>query len=172
MKWLVFFAALGFIGCESTRPHPVASTAVASEATHGVAAAERLDRLDRRAALPLSPMMAQHQKENMRDHLLAVQEIVAATADQDFDRIAQAAQRIGYSESMGRMCEHMGALAPGFTELALTFHHTADRIAEGAKSADQPAVLRALGDTLAQCTKCHATYKQKLIDELQLAPER
>jgi len=166
MKWFALFVALGLVACESAHPRQGASTAASSEATRDVTAAESLDRLDQRAVLPLVPMMAAHQKENMRDHLVAVQEIVAATANRDFDRVARAAQRIGYSENMGRMCEHMGALAPGFTELALTFHHTADGITEGAKHADEQAVLRSLGDTLAQCAKCHATYKQKLIDKL------
>jgi DNA-binding MarR family transcriptional regulator len=39
-----------------------------------------LDRMDTRAPVPLLPMMANHQKQNMRDHLVAVQEIVAALA--------------------------------------------------------------------------------------------
>jgi len=28
-----------------------------------------------------------------------------------------------------------------------------------------PGVLSALGDTLATCTGCHATFKQKIVDE-------
>ncbi len=68
-------------------------------------------------------MMAEHQKQNMRDHLAAVQEIVAALGRDDLDGVAKAASRMGYSEAMGRMCEHMGAAAPGFTPLALDFHH-------------------------------------------------
>lgn len=43
-------------------------------------AVESLDKMDTRRPLPLLPMMANHQKLNMRDHLLAVQEIIAALA--------------------------------------------------------------------------------------------
>lgn len=56
--------------------------------------------------------------------------------------------------------------ANGFTELALTFHHTADGIAVAAERGDEQAVLRVLGDTLAQCTKCHSMYKQKVVETL------
>jgi cytochrome c556 len=119
--------------------------------------------MDRRQPLPLSPMMAQHQKENMREHLIAVQQIVAALARDDFDAVAAAAKPIGYSEEMAQMCTHMGAGAPGFTEMALTFHRTADTIGEAATRRDRAAVLAALGNTLQTCTACHAAYRQEII---------
>jgi hypothetical protein len=124
-----------------------------------------LDPLDTRIAVPLLPMMAHHQKQNMRDHLLAVQQIVAAAAGDDFAAIERAAGRIGYSEQMGQMCEHMGAGAPGFTEQALRFHHTADTIVAAARLRDRTAVMRSLGDTLQTCTACHATFRQRVVDE-------
>ncbi len=121
--------------------------------------------MDTRVPVPLLPMMANHQKQNMREHLHAVQEIVGAVGAVDFDAIARAAATIGYSEQMGQMCNHMGAGAPGFTEQALRFHHTADKISEAARKRDMLGVLSALGDTLATCTGCHATFKQKIVDE-------
>ena len=93
-----------------------------------------LDSMDTRVPVPLLPMMANHQKQNMRDHLRAVQEIVAAVGASDFDAVTRAAARIGYSEQMGQMCNHMGAGAPGFTDQALRFHHTADKIGAAAIS--------------------------------------
>lgn len=121
--------------------------------------------LDTRATVPLPPMMAQHQKENMRAHLAAIQQIVAALSRDDFDAITAAAGRIGYSDTMAQMCTHMGAGAPGFTEMALTFHHTADTIGEAARRRDRSAVLAALSNTLQACTGCHATYRQQVVDE-------
>jgi cytochrome c553 len=59
----------------------------------------------------------------------------------------------------------MGAGAPGFTEAALRFHHTADSIAEAAKQKDAQGVLAALGATLSTCTSCHATFKQEVVDD-------
>lgn len=127
---------------------------------------EALDKLDQRRPVPLLPMMAKHQKENMREHLQAVQEVVAAAAVDDFDRVAAAGKRMGFSESMGRMCEHMGAGAPGFTEQALAFHHTADEIATAASNRSGPDILLALSNTLRACTNCHATFKQQVVGSL------
>jgi hypothetical protein len=111
-------------------------------------------------------MMAAHQKANMREHLEAVQAVVAAAAVNDFDKVALSAKRMGFSESIGRMCEHMGAGAPGFTEQALAFHHTVDEIVNAASRQDGPAVLGALSRTLSACTSCHATFKQQPVATL------
>jgi cytochrome c556 len=110
-------------------------------------------------------MMANHQKQNMRDHLMAVQEIVAALATDDFAAVERAAGRIGFSKQMGQMCTHMGAGAPGFTEQALNFHHTADRISAAARDRDRARVMTELGATLQTCTSCHAAWKQQVVDE-------
>jgi len=128
-------------------------------------AADALERLDLRAAVPLLPHMAHHQKQNMRDHLVVVQEIVAALAIADFAGVERAAGRIGFSEQMGQMCTHMGAGAPGFTEQALEFHQTADRIAVAARARDGGRVLSEFAATLQTCTSCHAVWKQQVVDE-------
>jgi hypothetical protein len=126
---------------------------------------EALEQMDTRAPVPLLPMMANHQKQNMRDHLVAVQEIVGALAVDDFGAIEKAASRIGFSEQMGQMCTHMGAGAPGFTEQALAFHHTADRIGEAARKHDKKRVVAELSATLQTCTACHAAWRQQVVDE-------
>ncbi len=161
----IALAALG--GCR-----PAEQTAAAGTATPtGTAspACEALDVLDGRTPVPLLPMMAHHQKENMRDHLVAVQEIVGALAAKDFAAVEKAAARIGYSEQMGHQCSHMGAGAPGFTEQALVFHRTADRIGEAARKQDEAGVLAALGATLSTCTGCHAGFKQQVVDDAGFA---
>jgi cytochrome c556 len=120
---------------------------------------------DTRQPLPLLAMMAEHQKQNMREHLAAVQAIVAAIGRDEMDAVAEAAARIGYSEAMGQMCEHMGAAAPGFTAMALNFHHAADTISDAARRGDRAGVLSALDRTLQTCVGCHATYRQEVVDE-------
>jgi hypothetical protein len=130
------------------------------------AAQAALEKLDARAPVPLSPMMAHHQKQNMREHLASVHAIVAAAAAGDFPGVEQAARTIGYSEQMGRMCSHMGASAPGFTDQALAFHHAADKIGDAARRRDLPGVLGELGTTLAICTGCHAGFKQQVVAEV------
>jgi len=166
-KSLLLSASIAFLcGCSRDRPPPPPPPAASAPvAGKGSAPGELLDRMDTRAPVPLVPMMANHQKQNMRDHLAAVQEIVAAVAANDFPAIEKAAGRIGYSEQMGMMCQHMGAGAPGFTEAALRFHHTADTIAEAARQKDAQGVLAALTATLSTCTNCHAAFKQQVVDD-------
>jgi cytochrome c556 len=120
---------------------------------------------DTRQPLPLPATMAAHQKQNMRDHLAAVQAIVGAISRDDMEGVAKAAARLGYSEAMGQMCEHMGAAAPGFAPMALNFHHTADTIGEAARRGDRAGVVSALDRTLQTCVGCHAMYRQEVVDE-------
>jgi len=143
---------------QSVAGHPGPSGAIPE---HGRAA---IDGADARLPLPLTAMMAAHQKANMRDHLAAVQEIVAALAADDMPAIERAARRIGYSESMAQMCQHMGAGAPGFTEQALNFHRTADTIADAARRGDPKGATAALAATIRTCVGCHAMYRQEITD--------
>lgn len=143
----------------------VAPPAAAPSAPPASHAADALDRLDSRAPVPLLPVMAHHQKQNMRDHLVAVQEIVAALAVADFAGVERAVARIGFSEQMGQTCSHLGAGAPGFTERAIEFHQTADRIAVAARARDGGRVLAEFAATLSTCTSCHAVWKQQVVDE-------
>lgn len=155
-----------FVACQSGAPSDAPSSS-AGPATPAPSTSphEALDKMDARVAVPLLPMMANHQKQNMRDHLVAVQEIAAAAGANDFAAIEKAAGRIGYSEQMGQMCSHMGAGAPGFTDKALEFHRSADKIGAAAREKDMGAVWKRLGETLATCTGCHATFKQQVVDE-------
>ena len=109
-------------------------------------------------------MMATHQKAEMRDHLRVVQEIAVALGKDDFDGVATAAARIGWSEQEAMMCRHMGAGAPGFSDLGEHFHKTADGIAAAAKRHDRAAVTTALAATLDTCVGCHDAYRQEIVD--------
>jgi cytochrome c556 len=120
---------------------------------------------DMRKPLFLPTMMAEHQRQNMREHLAAVEAIIAAIGRDDMDGVAKASARLGYSEAMGQMCEHMGAATPGFTGMALNFHHAADTMGDAARRGDRAGVLTALDRTLQTCVGCHATYRQEVVDE-------
>jgi hypothetical protein len=167
-RWtFIFVVSIGLHACRRA-PQGVATQQdlpPGAAATGIPSALTVFDSMDTRVAVPLLPMMADHQKQNMRDHLAAVQEIVMGVAGRDFGSIERAAGRIGYSEQMGLTCNHMGAGAPGFSEQALTFHHTADQISHAAGAHDMPGVLTALSETLAACTGCHSVFKQRVVDD-------
>jgi len=126
---------------------------------------ERMPSMDKRTPLPLTEMMANHQKEQMRDHLRVVQEIAASLAVEDYDASARSASRISWSTQQAAMCKHMGAGAPGFADVGEQFHRAADKIMDAARTHDRVGVAAALGSTLTNCTGCHDTYRQEIVDE-------
>jgi len=121
--------------------------------------------MDSRTPVPLIPMMAHHQREQMRGHLESVQAVLQGLSANDFVATEKAARSMGFTEQMGMMCEHMGAGAPGFSEQALKFHHSADKVADAAHRKDRAGVLKALDVTLQACTACHASYRQQVVDQ-------
>jgi hypothetical protein len=97
MKTTSFLVAISLcLGCRATSDRDQRREASAHPTTSSpVSASEALDELDQRRPVPLLPMMAQHQKQNMREHLEAVQEVVAAVAAGDFDGVGVSAKRMG-----------------------------------------------------------------------------
>ncbi len=162
---VVCIALLGAFtgGCEKPSGNPASQPP--PEAAAPPAPDHPTSTSDARKSLPLLDYMAEHQRENMRDHLAAIQEILAALTANDFEGVERAASRIESSEQMGRMCSHMGAATPGFTDTALQFHRTADTIGAAAKLHDAGATLKAVSATLQTCVSCHATYRQEIVDE-------
>ncbi len=159
----ITICVLSLVGaCTHDPPRPQAETR--APAASAAAKVDELARLDSRTPVPLLPMMANHQKQNMREHLEAIQQVVAALATNDLTAVGQAAQRLGFTPEMGQMCEHMGAGAPGFAEQAIAFHKTADRIVDAAREGDRDKVLEELSATLKTCTACHAKWKQQVVD--------
>src|SRR6187399_1360089 len=79
-------------------PSPAPEPRATAAAIASVNAAASLNRIDTRTPVPLLPMMANHQKQNMRDHLVAVQEIITAMGAKDFDAVEASTRRMGYSE--------------------------------------------------------------------------
>nr|MBP9088338.1 hypothetical protein [Kofleriaceae bacterium] len=86
---LVTAAALAACTQKTSSPTPTktSSAEIAAAAGSGAPTAPvagaltaqgMLDQLDTRKPMPLLPMMANHQKQNMREHLEAVQGIMAA----------------------------------------------------------------------------------------------
>jgi hypothetical protein len=54
-------------------------------------------------------MMAEHQKQNMRQHLVAVRDIVNALSASDCAAVEKFAAALGTTPEMARTCNVMGA---------------------------------------------------------------
>jgi hypothetical protein len=158
--------ALCMTGCQSHEPAPAAAEGQqqAVSASAACQPMEELASLDHRTPVPLQPMMAWHQKQNMMEHLVVIQRITEGLAREDWEEIARASALIESSPQMEEMCQHMGAGAEGFTEMALDFHRRADAIGVAARAQDGPAVLRATSNALQACTGCHAAFRQEVVD--------
>jgi len=161
---LLSFLLLGACNSENAARTDDAPTAQAATGSTACQPMTELSEFDQRQPVPLQPIMAWHQKQNMMEHLVAIQRITSGLAQKDWEEVASASALIETSPQMRQMCQHMGAGAAGFTEMALDFHRRADAIGEAARAHDGPAVLRATSNTLQACTGCHAVFRQEVVD--------
>ncbi len=114
---------------------------------------------DKRTPLNLPPMMAQHQKANMREHLKAVNEVIHHLGAKDFAAASRTAhEKLGMTPQMKQMCDNMPNET--FRTMALDFHQSGDALAEALKTKDTDRSLKALDTMLAKCTACHEMFRQ------------
>jgi cytochrome c556 len=122
---------------------------------------------DPRIAVDMPPMMRSHMLANMRDHLMALQEIQSRLAAGEYDAAAATAEkRLGMSSLQSHGASHMAGFMPkGMQETGSAMHRAASRFAVAAQDAavsrDLPRALGALSEVTAQCVACHAAYRLK-----------
>jgi len=116
---------------------------------------------DRRELVELPPMMQQHMLANMRDHLAAINEILAHLASDEMDKAADVAEtRLGMSSLKSHGASHMARLMPQGMRIAGTsMHKAASRFALSAQEGDVLEAYRKLGDVTAACVACHEAYR-------------
>jgi len=133
--------------------HPAAQTPTASATP------------DARMAVRFPPEMREHTLTNMRDHLLALQQIQDALARQDYDAAAEVAeQRLGMSSLRLHGAHDVAKFMPqGMQDAGTVMHRNASRFALAAREAsatgDLKPPLAALAGVTAQCVACHAGYR-------------
>jgi len=120
---------------------------------------------DARQAVAFPEPMRSHTLANMRDHLLALQEIQQALADGAHARAAEIAERrLGMTSLPAHgahdVARHMPA---GMQAIGSAMHRAASRFAiaaadAGATGNPRPA-LAALAEVTAQCVACHSAYR-------------
>ena len=118
---------------------------------------------DNRIAVELPAMMQQHMLSNMRDHLAAINEILAFLGNDQLDEAAETAeQRLGMSSLQSHGASHMAGFMPeGMRQAGTSMHKAASRFALKAQEGDALTAYRALTDITAACVACHSGYRIK-----------
>ena len=116
---------------------------------------------DTRELVPMPDMMKHHMLANMRDHLAAVNEILAYLASGELDQASDVAeQRLGMTSLESHGASHMAKVMPkGMREIGTSMHRAASQFALRAEEGDLKAALEALPRVTAACVACHAGYK-------------
>jgi len=120
---------------------------------------------DGRQLVGFPDLMRQHTMANMRDHLMALQEIDIALSRSDFDNASRIAeQRLGMSSLESHGAVHLAPYMPqAMQNIGTQMHRSASRFAIEAQNAsvsnDIRPALAALGDVMQQCVACHAAYR-------------
>lgn len=123
---------------------------------------------DDRELVDLPAPMAAHMMANMRDHLRALEDMLAALAQGDVGTAGTVAEkRLGMSSLDNHGAAHMAPLMPApMQAIGTAMHRAASRFVTVAQDADvaashaaQKEVFAALRDITAQCNACHAAYR-------------
>ena len=120
---------------------------------------------DGRVTVKLPDMMREHMLGNMRDHLLALEEITRYLANQKYDEAAEVAEnRLGMSSLELHGASHLGKFMPKeMGSIGTSMHRAASRFALAAMDAEIDGGLNkafsALSDVMRQCVACHSAYK-------------
>ena len=122
---------------------------------------------DTRQPVKFPEPLKQHTLANMRDHLLALQEIQDHLGMGHFDVAAKIAENhLGMSSLGLHGAQDVAPYMPqGMQDAGAAMHKAASRFAVAATDAgvtnDYKAALTALGQVTATCVGCHAGYRLK-----------
>jgi cytochrome c556 len=123
---------------------------------------------DDRELVKLPPMMQEHMLANMRDHLIAIEEILGELASGNVDEASAIAEnRLGMSSLSLHGAEHLGKFMPeAMGAIGTQMHRAASRFSIVAQDAElnagktpQRKVYKALQEITENCNACHRAYR-------------
>jgi len=118
---------------------------------------------DPRTLVELPEMMQQHMLSNMRDHLVAVNEILGYLGQDELDKAAEVAEyRLGMSSLGSHGAGHMGKFMPeAMRQIGTSMHKAASRFALKAQEGEALPAYQALSGITSACVSCHSAYRIK-----------
>jgi hypothetical protein len=109
----------------------------------------------------LPEMMQQHMLSNMRDHLVAIDEILVKLANGELDGAADIAEsRLGMSSLEAHGASHIAKFMPeGMRSAGTGMHKAASRFALKAQEGDLLSTYKAISEITSACVACHSGYR-------------
>lgn len=123
---------------------------------------------DTRQMVKLPAMMQEHMLANMRDHLVALDEMLGELAEGNIDKASEIAEaRLGMSSMSLHGAAHMGKFMPKeMGQIGTQMHHAASRFVIVARDAEldpgkasQHKIYKALQEITQNCNACHQGYR-------------
>jgi len=139
----------------------------ANHAGHVGTAPPAVPAKDTREPVGFPPQLAEHTLANMRDHLLALQEINVALSHGHNGMAAKIAEeRLGMSAMRLHGAHEVAKYMPqGMQEAGSAMHRAASRFAieaqNSAVTGDLKPAFGALSEVMGACVACHAGYRLK-----------
>jgi len=98
---------------------------------------------------------------NMRDHLVAINELLIEMANGDFGEAAEIAEyRLGMSSLESHGASHMAKFMPeGMRQAGTAMHKAASRFALKAQEEEVLPASNALSEVTSACVACHSAYR-------------
>ena len=140
--------------------NPISTTVLCATLLWGASAGVYANE-DKRQFVEMPKMMQAHQLANMRDHLMAINEILMSMAADDLDKAAKIAEsRLGMSSLSTHGASHMAKVIPKeMGAIGQSMHKAASRFALKAEEGEALPAYKALQEITAACVACHAAYK-------------
>jgi len=116
---------------------------------------------DSRQLIELPEMMQQHMMSNMRDHLVAINEILIYMSNEQLDEAAEVAEsRLGMSSLKSHGASHMAKFMPeDMRKAGTSMHRAASRFALKAQEGEVLPAFNALSEVTSSCVACHSGYR-------------
>jgi hypothetical protein len=116
---------------------------------------------DPRQLVKMPEMMQQHMMSNMRDHLVAINEILITMSSGELEKAADVAEsRLGMSSLESHGASHMARFMPeGMQQAGTNMHRAASRFALKAQEGEVLPAYVALSEVTSACVACHSGYR-------------
>ncbi len=122
-----------------------------------------LSESDTRVMVELPSPMKAHTLQNMRGHLVAIDQLLMLLAEDKMDEASELAEsELGMSSLNKHGASHVASYYPkGMRQAGTAMHKAASQFSRVAQEGDLLAAYKSLRNITAACNVCHAGYQLK-----------